>query len=124
MNKHNQNMNDNFVAIAWGLIFILWGFTILVDFIPASLGVFGTGLIMLGLNAARALKGISTRNDTTVFGVIASVWGGLELARPSLHLPFELTDWTIFAIVLIVLGAIQLMREALRIRKSMIIPGD
>jgi hypothetical protein len=123
MSKHKQNLNDNFETIAWSLLFILWGFTILLDFLPASLGVFGTGLILLGLNAARALNGIAGRNSTTIFGVIACVWGGLQLARPSLPPPFKLSDWAIFAILLIVLGLILLTREVLRIRKSVITPG-
>jgi hypothetical protein len=47
-------------------------------------------------------------------GVLALVWGGLELAGVLLSLPFELP---VFAILLIVLGVIVLWPELRRTRK-------
>lgn len=114
---HTRTLHRNFETIAWGLLFILWGITVLFDFLPGGVGIVGTGLILLGLNAARSLNGIPTKAGTTILGILALVWGGLELARPILHLPFELSGWVIFAILLIVLGGILLARELLRIRK-------
>jgi len=100
------------------LLLILWGITILFDFVPAGIGLLGTGLILLGLNGVRSLNGIPTRADTNVLGILALVWGSLELADVYLDLPFELSDWAIFAILLIVLGAILLARSLLRIRRT------
>lgn len=112
-----QTIDNRFETIAWGLIFILWGVTILFDFVPASAGILGTGLILLGLNAVRSLSDIPTKSGTTILGILAVVWGVLELARLVFHLPFELSDWAIFAILLIVLGGILMGRELIRIRK-------
>ena len=100
------------------MLFILWGITILIDIVPVGIGIVGTGVILLGLNAARALNHVPTRSGTTTLGILALVWGGLDLARSILHLPFELTLFAIFAILLIVQGVIVLARELLRIRKA------
>jgi hypothetical protein len=108
-----QNSQHNYASIVWGLLAILWGFTILFDFVPFGAGLIGTGLILLGVNAVRALKGTSIESDNTWFGILALVWGGLELARPILRRLSESTDWDwgIFAILLIVLGGIVLARK-------------
>ncbi|MEW5870698.1 MAG: hypothetical protein AB1894_15605 [Chloroflexota bacterium] len=116
---HNTQTPDrDLETIAWGLLFVLWGLTVLFDFIPAGVGLAGTGLILLGLNAVRSLSGIPARSGTTTIGILALVWGGLELADVILPLPFELSDWAIFAILLIVLGGILLGRELLGTRKT------
>lgn len=100
----------DFDTMAWGLFFIWWGITQLVKF-PEGTAAVGIGLILLGLNAARSLAGLPTNGLTITLGILALVWGGLELAGTLLSLPFELP---IFAIVLIVLGAILLGRELLQ----------
>jgi hypothetical protein len=64
-------------------------------------------------NVARSLNGIPTNGFTVTLGILALVWGGLELAGAVLSLPFELP---VFAIVLIVLGMILLARELQRSR--------
>ena len=115
---NKQSLNSMLETVAWGLLLILWGITILFDFVPAGIGLLGTGLILLGLNGVRSLNGIPTRGDTTIFGILALVWGSLELADVYLDLPFELSDWAIFAILMIVLGAILLARSLLRIRRT------
>jgi hypothetical protein len=107
--------NRNLETITWGLLFILWGVTILFDFLPVGIGILGTGVIFLGLNAARSLDGIPTKSATTILGILAIVWGGLELARQFLHLPFDIP---VFAGLLIVLGVILLIRVLLRVRQS------
>jgi hypothetical protein len=94
-------------AIAWGTFFILWGFTAMFPSLPHGIGALGIGLIMIGLNAARSLTGRPTSGFTTTFGILALLLGGLELARPLLHLTFELP---IFAILLLALGLITLLR--------------
>jgi len=94
-------------AVAWGAIFILWGITELLPSLPKGAGAVGFGLILLGLNLARYLKGEPISGFTTALGILAFLLGGLELARPYLHLPFELP---VFAILLFALGLITLMR--------------
>jgi cytochrome c oxidase subunit IV len=113
--KETQTLNRDLETIAWGLLFVLWGVTILFDFLPASVGLLGTGLILLGLNAARYLKGIPTKGGTTVLGLFTLVWGGLELAGVVLRLPFKLP---VFSILLIVIGAFLLGSELLRVRQT------
>ncbi len=94
-------------AIAWGAIFILWGITELLPSLPKGTGTVGIGVILIGINLARSWKGQPASGFTTTLGVLALLLGGLELARPYLHLSFELP---IFAILLLALGSITLMR--------------
>ncbi len=47
-------------------------------------------------------------NQTALMGILAVVWGGLDLAGVFLNLPFEIP---VFAILLMVLGVIVLTRE-------------
>ncbi len=110
-------LNHYYATITWALLLILWGITILFDFIPIGVGLVGTGLVLLGLNAARSLKGIPTRANTTTLGILALLWGVLELARQFLPLPFVLSDWAIFASLLFGLGVIVLTRTLLQARK-------
>ncbi len=101
-------LNRSFEVAAWGALFIWWGITELVKFMPNGSGAIGIGLILLGLNAARSFNKIPVSAFTTALGILALVWGGLELAGAVLSLPFELP---VFAILLIVLGVIVLSRE-------------
>ena len=103
-----QTLNRNFEAIAWGALFIWWGITELAKFLPEGSGLIGIGLILLGLNAARNFKGTATSGFTITLGILALLWGVLELAGVVLSLPFELP---VFAILLIVLGMIVLAYE-------------
>ncbi len=103
--ENNRKLNINFETIAWGALFILWGITEMFKFLPDGTGAIGIGLILIGLNVARSLTGRPTSGLTTTFGILALLLGGLELARPLLHLSFELP---IFAILLLALGVIVL----------------
>ena len=118
-----QILNRKYETVAWGLLAILWGITILFDFIPFGVGVLGTGLVVLGVNVVRSLNDLPIKNDNTVFGILMLAWGGLELARPILRSLFESADldWVIFAILLIGLGLILSLRGLLRSQK---IGGD
>ena len=106
--ENTRKLTFNFETIAWGAFFILWGITEMFKSLPDGTGAIGIGLILIGLNAARSWTGRPTSGFTTTFGILALLLGGLELARPLLHLPFELP---IFAILLIVLGVIMLTHE-------------
>ena len=105
--ENTRKANFDFEAIAWGAIFILWGITELLPSLPKGTGAVGFGVILLGLNLARLWKGQPISGFTTTLGILALLLGGLELARPLLHLSFELP---IFAILLFALGLITLMR--------------
>ena len=113
---NTQILNRKYETVAWGLLAILWGITILFDFIPFGVGVLGSGLIVLGINVVRSLNSLPTKTDNTFFGILMLAWGGLELARPMLRLLFVSADldWVIFAILLIGLGLILSLRGFLR----------
>lgn len=98
-------LNRNFEAIAWGVLFVWWGVTELIKILPAGTGAIGIGLILLGLNVARSLNDIPASGFSITLGILALVWGGLELAAVVFYLPFELP---VFAILLIVLGVLLL----------------
>jgi uncharacterized membrane protein HdeD (DUF308 family) len=100
-----RNSNSDFGTIAWGAIFILWGITEMFKSLPEGTGAVGIGIILIGLNLARSWKGQPTSGFTTILGILAILLGTLELARPFLHLSFDLP---IFAILLTVLGVILL----------------
>lgn len=101
-------MKRNFEVIAWGALFIWWGITVLVPAFPNGTTAFGTGLILIGVNVARKLSGIPMVSFSTTIGILALIWGGLELVGVLVGLPFELP---IFAILLIALGVIVLAPE-------------
>ena len=114
-------MNDsirkerNIDAIGWGALFIWWGLTLLIKF-PAGVGLIGVGLILLAASAARYFQGIHVSGFTTTIGVLALVWGGLELAGTVLPLALP-----IFPILLIVLGLMVLFgsrRENVAVGKA------
>jgi len=110
-----QTLNQKFEVIAWGALFIWWGITELVPSLPDGTGAIGIGLILIGVNVARWLSGLPVRRFSITLGVLALVWGGLELVGVLLSLPFELP---VFAILLIVLGVIILAPELTGRRKQ------
>ena len=103
-----KNLTRNFDAIGWGALFIWWGISVLVTSLPVGTVAIGTGAILIGVNVARKLSGVPISRFSTTVGLLAFVWGVLELAGALLHLPFELP---VFAILLIVLGVIMLTHE-------------
>ncbi len=115
---NTQILDRNVERVGWGLLAILWGATILFDFLPFSIGLIGTGLIMLGANAFRRLNKLPASSDNAVLGVLILAWGGLEFARPWLGrlFPSADLDWVIFAILLIGWGLILLTRALLASR--------
>jgi hypothetical protein len=107
-----QILNRKYETVAWGLLAVLWGITILFDAIPFGIGVLGTGLVLLGINIVRSFNHLPTKNNNTLLGFLMFGWGGLELARPILRVLFRSADldWVIFAILLIGLGLILSLR--------------
>jgi hypothetical protein len=113
--NNSKTLKRNLKRAGWGSLAIVWGGTILFDFIPFGAGLIGTGLILLGVNIVRAINHLQTKNDNTILGILALAWGGLELARPLLRqlFPSADLDWVIFAILLIGWGVILLTRVVL-----------
>jgi hypothetical protein len=101
-------------TIGWGLLLIWWGLRwwALLS-LPDGSGLVGSGLILLGLNLARALAGIERRSLTTWCGLLALAGGGIMVVDAMKLLPFQLPA---FEILLIVVGMILLSRGLLRAR--------
>jgi len=108
--ENTRKLNPDLGTIAWGTVFILWGITEMFPSLPEGTGAAGIGVILLGLNLARLRKGEPIGGFTATLGILALLLGALQLARPYLHLSFELP---IFAILLLALGVI-LLGNALR----------
>lgn len=106
--EKTRTLDSTLQAVAWGALFIWWGITEMVEGLPQGAGAIGIGVILLGLNAARRLRGEPVSMFSTTLGILALVVGGLELANSSMALPFELP---VFATLLIVLGVIIVARE-------------
>ena len=103
-----KSLDRNFDAVGWGALFIWWGISVLVTSLPVGTVAIGTGVILIGVNVARKLSGVPISRFSTTVGILAFVWGVLELVGVLLSLPFELP---IFAVLLIVLGVIVLLPE-------------
>ena len=90
-------LNKQLEASAWGLFLIMLGGMAFIPDERVNEGWWsvGVGIILLGLNVARYLKGIRMSGFTTVLGVIALVTGVGELAG---------VDLPGLAILLILLG--------------------
>ena len=101
--ENTRTSNLDLGTMAWGAFFILWGITEMFKSLPEGTGAVGIGVILISLNLARLWKGQPTSGFTTTFGVLALLLGALQLARPFLHLSFDLP---IFAILLMALGVI------------------
>jgi hypothetical protein len=104
-----KTINRQMARVAWGSLLIWWGVVIMIDPLTIGIGAMGTGMILLGINAFRWLKGIPTRQRTTQIGMIALVWGALDQARYMLGLPAGLS----FALLLVVNGLAMLFAPIL-----------
>jgi len=105
-------LDRKFEAIGWGLLLIWWGLRwSLLSGLPEGSGLIGTGLLFLGIAAVRSMNGLHTSSSTKIIGVLALVWGGMELVNSLALLAFQLP---VFEILLIVLGGI-LVASGLRL---------
>jgi hypothetical protein len=105
MTEQTGTLGRRLEAIAWGTMFVWWGIVELVGTLPRGAGAAGVGVILLGLTVVRSRRGLPANGLTTAIGILALVWGVLDLAGAVLVLPFELP---VFAILLIVLGGLLL----------------
>lgn len=95
-------LDHRFGSISWGLFLIMIGGLALLPGVPGGTWLIGTGLIMLGLNAARRMNGIHMSTFTIVLGIAAVVFGIAEVVG---------TGLPVFPILLILIGASILWRE-------------
>ena len=94
----NRELNKTLENIAWGLFLVMIGGMWLApeDVVPEGTWLIGVGLIMIGLNAARHLKGIKTSTFTVFLGTLALVVGLADFAG---------IDLPLLPILLIIIGA-------------------
>jgi hypothetical protein len=99
-------LDRKYEAIGWGLLLIWWGLRwSLLSGLPEGSGLIGTGLLFLGIAVVRSMNGLPTSGSTKIIGILALVWGGLELVNSTSLLAVKLP---VFEILLIVLGGILL----------------
>jgi hypothetical protein len=105
--ENTKNLNHTFSKMGDAVLLIWWGIVMLVNPLTLAMGAIGSGLILLGVNAARLWKGIPAKASTTAIGVTALAWGILDtIFDPR----FEVS----FAILLIVIGVVSLAAVLLR----------
>ena len=97
-----KKFNHNLSTFGWGALLVWWGISVMIDPITFGICALGTGLILLGINAVRLLKGIPAVGTTTFIGVIALVWGMLDQARMMMALSADLS----WALLLVVIGVV------------------
>jgi hypothetical protein len=100
-----KKSNVKLETLALSAFFILWGITEMFKFLPEGIGTVGIGVILVGLNLVRYWTHKPVSRFTTLVGVLALVLGAYELARPYLHLQFDLP---VFAMLLMVIGVMLL----------------
>ena len=84
--KEKRALNKRLESAAWGLFLVMLGLLWLVpeEMVPQDAWLLGAGLILLGLNAIRYVKGIRPSGFTVFLGVIGVLLGiggllGVEL---------------------------------------------
>ena len=96
MSLENQALNRTYATIGWGALFVWWGVSIMIGPITIGMSAVGTGLILLGVNVARWLKGIPINHSNTPLAVVAIVWGSLDHL---LHLSFGASTATLLIVI-------------------------
>ena len=84
--NEKRALNKRLESAAWGLFLVMLGLLWLVpeEMVPQDAWLLGAGLILLGLNAIRYVKGIRPSGFTVFLGVIGVLLGiggllGVEL---------------------------------------------
>jgi len=96
MSLENQALNRTYATIGWGALFVWWGVSIIIGPITIGMSAVGTGLILLGVNVARWLKGIPINHSNTPLAIVAIVWGLLDHL---LHLSFGASTATLLIVI-------------------------
>ena len=97
-----MELEQKFSKIGDALLLIWWGTVMIVHPLTVGMGAIGTGVILIGMNAARMVKGIPAKIWTNAVGVAALAWGILDTVFDP---RFEIS----FAILLIVSGTVSLL---------------
>jgi hypothetical protein len=109
-----ETKNQRFVTLGWGLLFVWlgawWGF-LENGLLPAGAGALGLGLILVGLNVVRWLKGVPINSLSSAFGALFLILGGMKLANITLDCPC--LQMPVCALFMIILGGIVLVRALL-----------
>lgn len=94
-----ERIDRGAAVLGWSALLAWWGLSILFDTITFGISGIGTGLIMIGVNAARMAFGVSPRRTTTEVGAIALIWGSIDTA-------LGLRFWTSFSAALFAIAAV------------------
>ena len=100
--ENTQTFNHHLATVGNSLLLVWWGIVMLIHPLTIGMGAVGSGLIMLGVNGIRKLKGVPTKGSTTTLGVIALAWG---LVDSVFNPRFEVS----FALLLIVIGLVSFL---------------
>src|SRR6476661_6034325 len=92
----NDALDHQLESAGWALFLMMLGGLMLVPSVPSGTWLVGTGLIMLGINAVRRLKGIHVSTFTVVLGLVAIAFGAAQMMGTSLP---------VLPIILILIGA-------------------
>jgi hypothetical protein len=94
----NGTLGQQLERIGWALFLIMIGGLALLPsgWIPEGTWLVGTGLIMVGMNVVRHLKGLRINGFTVVLGLAATAAGVFSIAG---------IDFPVFPILLIAVGA-------------------
>jgi len=97
-----KSLNKRYIALAWGSLFLWLGILMILPGNQSPIFMLGAGVILLGLNLARAISGIPISVFSITLGSQAFVLGLVAMFRTILNIPpFDLP---FFSIVLIVIG--------------------
>jgi hypothetical protein len=84
-------LDKRYAAAAWGILFLLLGILLIVPGDQNAILVLGGGIVLLGLNLARAIRKIPVNTFSTTLGFLALGLGMVGLLGPALGLPhFEI----------------------------------
>lgn len=88
-NMTQHGFRNRIDAIGWGLLFLMTGTLALIPGLPDGTWLAGLGILLLGLNAARWVLGISPEWFTVILGsvaLLAGLGGIVGVAVPGLAL--------------------------------------
>ena len=88
-------------TIAWGVLLLLLGVLTAIPGDQNVIFLFGTGLVLLGLNVARQMTGITVNAFSITIGILALAGGTYALMRPLLNLPHFQVDFIPLALIVV-----------------------
>jgi hypothetical protein len=98
----SSNLDRRLDQIGWGVFLIMIGAIWLIPSVPQGMWLIGTGVLLLGLNAVRYMRGVSWHRTWTALGLLAFLAGVGELTGIKLPL---------FAISLVMVGLSLVLRS-------------